>query len=215
MAVTITVAELAAALRLGDSAEETAEATRLRNYAIAAVSRHLGDAYEDTDAAVVNESAIRLSGYLFDQPTASRGMMYADALRNSGAAAILLPYRVHRAGSTAETSSDDPLPPIGGLVLHQSGSQTFEVATANEWVATTLPAPQTDIAGISVIGPDGTETGIQLFRIAVLTGAGVAGGDATAALDRMFAFETAADGTVLFASKVAGTHTAYLYELRT
>ena len=29
-------------------------------------------------------------------------MAYANALRNSGAAAILLPYRIHRAGSVAE-----------------------------------------------------------------------------------------------------------------
>ena len=44
-----------------------------------------------------------LSGYLFDQPNAGRGSTYANALRNSGAAAILMPYRVHRAGSVAIT----------------------------------------------------------------------------------------------------------------
>lgn len=102
MAVTLTQAALSAALRLGDSAEETAEATRLLAYATEAVSRHLGDAYADTPEAAVNESVVRLCGHLFDQPTSSRGMAHADALRNSGAAAMLLPYRVHRAGSTAE-----------------------------------------------------------------------------------------------------------------
>ena len=56
------------------------------------------------------------------------------------------------------------------------------------------------------------ETGIQLFRAAQLTGSAVAGSDATADLDRMFALETAADGTVLFASKEAGAHTIFLYE---
>ena len=54
MAVTITVAELTAALRLNDTAEETAEVTRL--------------------------------------------LAYANALRSSGAARMLLPYRIHRAG---------------------------------------------------------------------------------------------------------------------
>ena len=45
---------------------------------------------------------VRLSGYLFDAPTAGRGAVYANALRNSGASGILLPYRIHRAGSTSE-----------------------------------------------------------------------------------------------------------------
>ena len=99
MAVDLTVAALASALRVGDSPEETAQITRLLAYAQAAISRHLGAAYATAPAAVVNESAIRLAGYLFDQPTASRGSAFADGLRNSGAAAILLPYRVHRAGT--------------------------------------------------------------------------------------------------------------------
>lgn len=98
MAIDLTAAQLAAALRFGGTAEETAEATRLLSYATAAISRHLGDAYDDAPAAVVNEATIRLAGYLFDQPFAGRGASYSDALRNSGAAAILLPYRVHRAG---------------------------------------------------------------------------------------------------------------------
>ena len=95
MAVTLTAQQLAAALRLGDTAGETAEATRLLAYATEAVVRHAPAA---TDA-VHNEATIRLAGYLFDQPYASRGVSHANALRNSGAAAVLLPYRVHRAGS--------------------------------------------------------------------------------------------------------------------
>ena len=102
MPVTLTAEQLAAAVRLGDSPEEDAEALRLLSYATAAVARHLGDAYEAAPEAVVNEAAIRLAGYLFDQPNAGRGMMYADALRSSGAAMILLPYRVIRAGSTGD-----------------------------------------------------------------------------------------------------------------
>ena len=105
MPVTLTQAELSAALRLGDTAEEVAESTRLLAYATAAVSRHLADAYDAAPAVVVNEAVVRLAGYLFDQPTASRGMAFADALRNSGAGAMLLPYRVHRAGSVAEAGA--------------------------------------------------------------------------------------------------------------
>ena len=94
-AVTLTADQLAAALRLGDSSEETAEVTRLLAYATEAVTKHAPDA----PTAIANEAVIRLTSYLFDQPNAGRGVMYANAMRNSGAAAILLPYREHRAGA--------------------------------------------------------------------------------------------------------------------
>ena len=96
--MTLTEAALAAALRLGDSVEETAEAARLLSYATAAVARHAPDA---SDVAA-NEAVVRLGAYLFDMPNAGRGVGYADALQNSGARAILLPYRVHRAGNVRE-----------------------------------------------------------------------------------------------------------------
>ena len=102
MAVTITQAELSAALRLGTSTEEIAEATRLLTYATEAVTQHA----EHAPDAVQNEATIRLAGYLFDQPFAGRGDSYSNALRNSGAARMLLPYRIHRAGSTAEAVAD-------------------------------------------------------------------------------------------------------------
>ena len=99
MAVTITAPQLAAAMRLGDSAEELAEVTRLLAYATEAVSRHVTAAYADTPEVAVNEAVIRLAAYLYDQPNAGRGEAYANALRNSGAARMLLPYRIHRAGA--------------------------------------------------------------------------------------------------------------------
>lgn len=104
MAVTLTTAELAAALRVGDTEEETAEAGRLLAYASEAVTKHAPAAPD----VAHNEAAIRLAGYLFDQPNAGRGEGYANALRNSGAQAMLLPWRVHRAGTTAEVSRPRP-----------------------------------------------------------------------------------------------------------
>ena len=98
MAVSLSVSQLAASMRLGDSAEETAEATRLLQYASSSVIKQAPGA----PAVVQNEAVIRLAAYLFDMPNAGRGAGYADALRNSGAAAILLPHRIHRAGSTGE-----------------------------------------------------------------------------------------------------------------
>ena len=111
MAVTITVDELLAALRLGTTDAETAQATRLLAYATEAVEKHAPG--EDVPVTIQNEAVVRLSGYLFDQPTAGRGAAYANALRNSGAAAILSPYRIHRAGSVegavaAQAAADEP-----------------------------------------------------------------------------------------------------------
>ena len=99
MAVTLTVAELLGALRLGNSAEEVTEATRLLAYATTAVTQHAPAA---SDIAM-NEAARRLSGYLFDQPEAARGDAYANAMRNSGAQRMLLPYRTHRLGLADST----------------------------------------------------------------------------------------------------------------
>ena len=120
MAVTLDVAGLRGALRLGDSAEETAEATRLLAHATEAISRHLGNAYADTPEAVVNEGAVRLAAYLYDQPTAGRGVAYANAGRNSGAWSMLLPYRIHRAGSTGAALGSDDLT-LGGETLTLGG----------------------------------------------------------------------------------------------
>ena len=102
MALTLSQAQLSAAIRLGDSPEEVAEATRLLAYVTAAITKHLGVAFDGAPDAVVDEAAIRLAGYLFDMPNAGRGITYANAGRNSGAWVILLPYRIHRAGSTGD-----------------------------------------------------------------------------------------------------------------
>ena len=95
MPVDLTVEQLAAAIRVGDSTEETAEVTRLLAYATVAVEHHAPDAPD----VVHNESCIRLAGYLYDAPNAASRTNYANAMRNSGAARILLPWRVHRAGN--------------------------------------------------------------------------------------------------------------------
>ena len=90
MAVTITVAKLVAALCLTDSAEETAEVTRLLEYATEAVGKYAPKAPDTAH----NEAVRRVVGYLHDQPEASMGDAYANALRSSGAARALLPYPV-------------------------------------------------------------------------------------------------------------------------
>ena len=105
MAITLTVAELAVAVRAGSTALETAELTRIRSYAVEAITRHLGDTYATTPTSVLNEAAVRLAGYIYDKPTASRGAAFANGGRNSGAWSTLLPYVIHRAGGTAEATA--------------------------------------------------------------------------------------------------------------
>ena len=100
MAVTLTAAQLAAAMRLGDSTEEMNEVVRLLAYASEAVVRHAPAAPD----VVHNEAVVRLCGYLFDQPLASRRDAYANAMRNSGAGRMLLPYVEHRVGATDSTT---------------------------------------------------------------------------------------------------------------
>ena len=102
MAVTLTIAQLLNALRLGDSTEETTEATRLLAYATEAVTKRAPGAPDTAH----NEAGIRLAGYLFDQPFAPASARYSNALRNSGADAILLPYRKHRAGVVDQETTE-------------------------------------------------------------------------------------------------------------
>ena len=125
MAVTLTVADLLSALRLGQTPEETAQGVRLLAYATAAIEQHALSA----PTAISNEAAIRLAGYLFDQPFAGRGPVYSNALRNSGAAAMLLPYRVHRAGPVAGSvapAATPSTPSTNGVV--SGGSTSYRGA---------------------------------------------------------------------------------------
>ena len=122
MAVTITAAELATAIRVGDTPEETAQVERLLATATALVLRHAPDA----PGAIHAEATVRVAGYLFDMPQAGRGSGYADVLRNSGARSLCLPWRAHRAGvvdrdtgedTTTETTTGGVALPGGGVAL--------------------------------------------------------------------------------------------------
>ena len=98
MAIDVTVDVVIAAIRVGNTAVEVAEVTRLRDYAIAEIAQHLGDAYADADPTILNEAAIRLIAFLYDGPSVARGVAFANALRQSGASRMLYRFIVHRAG---------------------------------------------------------------------------------------------------------------------
>ena len=156
MAVTITGAELRAALRLNDSTEETAEVTRLLAYATEAVVKHAPSAPD----VAHTEAVRRLAGYLFDMPEAARGDAYSNALRNSGAARILSPYRIHRAGFEVDTPRSDAFP---SSFLTFVGNDTVTAQMAAVWYATAISAPTTAFIGISVDGPLPSD-GISIYE---------------------------------------------------
>ena len=97
----LTVDQLRRAVRAGETIGETEILTRLLAVGTAHVERYAPGAPEP----VQDEAVARVAGYLFDQPNAGRGVAYASALRNSGAASLLLPWRVHRAGSIGEAAA--------------------------------------------------------------------------------------------------------------
>ena len=97
MAVTIKQPALSAALRLGDSPEENAQADRLLDVASVMVEKHAPGAPE----IILNECVCLVAGYIYDSPMASKGAGHSAVMRNCGASGLMLPWRVHRAGSTA------------------------------------------------------------------------------------------------------------------
>ena len=147
MAVTLTVAALQTALRIEQTTDETAEATRLLAFATKVVEDHLGDAFSDAPEVIVNESVIRIAGYEYDRPNAFEGRAFADSLRNSGAAALLMPYRVLRAGSVrdaTESSTQSAVGsvdnPITGLSTGGDGTLTVQFADGTTRTLDIVPA---------------------------------------------------------------------------
>ena len=118
MAVTILQAQLAARLRLGRTQIELDETDELLAYSTEAVTRHAPDAPD----VVHNEAVYRLAGYIYDRPFASQSTRFSNALRNSGAASALLPYRQHRLGlSGDDTAGTSPATAEAGGNLNWPG----------------------------------------------------------------------------------------------
>lgn len=97
MALTITVEQLAAHLRLSDG-QAVAEPTNGILTRHLETARVLIESYaESAPEAAQNEAAIRLVGWLYDLPThGMRGIQ--NGLSASGAAALLGPWRERRVG---------------------------------------------------------------------------------------------------------------------
>ena len=113
----LSIAALRSAIRAGDSARETVEVTRLRNFAVAFVNRYAPNAPE----TIRDEAAIRLAGYIFDSPSASGQARHANAFLNSGAQAIVGPYKARR----GVTVPPPPPPPPAIWIMAWENARVF------------------------------------------------------------------------------------------
>ena len=102
----VTLAQLAAAMRLGDGVTAPVEPllsilTRLSGVADATVELLAPDAPE----AIKDEATILYAASLYDRPNAASGDRYAAAWRNSGAAALVAAWVVRRIVEDAGSGS--------------------------------------------------------------------------------------------------------------
>ena len=98
MAVSRTIAELAADLRIGDGTTPTGAVlsvlTRIAATATAMVERFAPGA----PGEIHDEAFARLCGWLYDSDPSGASPGGPVAMRASGAASLLSPYKVRRAG---------------------------------------------------------------------------------------------------------------------
>ena len=99
MAVTRTVSQLAADLRIGDGTTEPTGANLVLLTRIAATAAEMVTKYSpNAPDAIHDEAYVRLAGWLFDSDPSGQNPGGPVAMRASGAASILGPYKVRRGG---------------------------------------------------------------------------------------------------------------------
>ena len=142
MAVTIQRYEIQAALRLGNTPEETEEVRRLMLFASEAVNRHAPNA----PTATANEAVVRICAYIYDSPHAGRGRSFANAYSYSGAENMLRPYRQHRAvkveaSAGASGTADSQTPPAQNPIVDVELSGQVLIFTTVDGTQTEIELP--------------------------------------------------------------------------
>ena len=94
------VNDLRAALKFGNSTDETVELTRLLAVGSELVNRYSNGSTAPDD--IKAEAIIRVCGYIVDSPFSSPGSSYAGAFHNSGARGLIHPWREQRAGNICD-----------------------------------------------------------------------------------------------------------------
>ena len=142
-APTITVAEALVAIRVHTSVSEVAQpaveatAAELFPASVALVDRWQGRS--DVPADILNAAVVRAFGYLWDSdPSIPR--RDSAVMVQSGAAALIGPFKVRRAGLIGNESG--PVPPESASVPPQPGDGTYILQSVNgelTWVR--FPSP--------------------------------------------------------------------------
>lgn len=142
MAVTITAAELAVAIRAAESATTVpAPVAKVLDFLAPAASAIVLGYAADAPDAVHNMAVIRLCGWLYDaDPTDSR---ISRALEVSGAQGILAAWRSHSIGIIAPTGTPAAGPVAPGAGLPPVPGSGHFILSVNDGVLTWLefPAP--------------------------------------------------------------------------
>ena len=95
MAVTVTEEQAVAGIYAQPSIETNARVRVILEAAIVMVEAYAPSAPE----AIQNQATIRLVGYMHDSPLAPEYRSHSNPMAFSGAASLLSPYRVRRAGA--------------------------------------------------------------------------------------------------------------------
>ena len=183
----LTAAELAVQIRVGDTADEMAIVSRLLTTCQTTINHQVPNAPEE----IRDEAVIRMAAYLYDQPHAGRGANFANAYRHSGAAALLLPWRIHRAGSiedaiaATQSAIGSPGNPVTGIAVDGT---SLDITFADSTEATLQlpevgnPIEQAAISGsvLTFTFADSTTQNLQLPTVGnPVTDVGISGSTLT------------------------------------
>ena len=139
----ITVAELAVSIRATANpsaipTEIAAELGRLLGWATTTIDNAAADVPEE----IRNQAITLLVGYVWDRPSASRGVAFSNAWRNSGASSTLKPYlktlRAFPIGDAAEDTQSGTTPTPSGPGVDETAraaaaaAQALATANANK-----------------------------------------------------------------------------------
>ena len=91
----VTIADLLEAIHVEDNAANRTAVTRIQNAVTALIEQYAPDAPD----AVKDQATVQAVGYIQEAPASAPARMnFANAMQNSGANALLAPWREHGAG---------------------------------------------------------------------------------------------------------------------
>ena len=156
----VTLAQLGVHLRITSDAETAPTgAIAVVLGRVLATSNAMVDAYApDAPDAIADEAVVRLAGYLYDSDPSGNSPGGPAAMRASGAASLLAPYRVRRGGLIgAEQASSAPTPSTGGPGVDQTARDAIAAEMMAREAADTRIETKADNALNRLMPPSNNE----------------------------------------------------------